>query len=79
MGVGNERARGGGGPQDGMKCRYRAEKLGFIWLRSSREGLRGSHLGLEGWVRLRLVSGMKWGSPCGERNRESQLTCSLCD
>lgn len=43
-----------------MKCRDRAEKLGLTWL-SSREGLRGSHLGLEGWVRLRLVSGMKWG------------------
>lgn len=49
-------------PQSGMKCKYMAEKLGLLWLRSS--GVRGyteeATWVLKGWVWHRLVSGMTW-------------------
>lgn len=51
-------------------------KVGSYLAQEFKGGLRGSHLGLEGWVRLRLVSGMKWG--CTGKGAEEVNGLDLC-
>lgn len=51
-------------------------KVGSYLAQEFKGGLRGSHLGLEGWVRLRLVSGMKWG--CMGKGAEEVNGLDLC-